>query len=97
MSDISTGIPKVSGQDGVPEPFNLSDVLVWKALICKFICSKRKDRFTKSSFLEALISGEVGPSGAYDKNEMQKAINDENHAYSRLIKFCLHLRSFPFI
>lgn len=89
MSDIWTGIPKVSGRGGVPEPFNLNDVLVWKALISKFICSKRKDRFSKSSLLEALISGEVGPSGAYNKNEMQKAINDENHAYSRLIKFCL--------
>ena len=41
-------------------------------------------------FLEALIIGEVGPSGAYDKNEMKNAINDKNHAYSRLIKFyCL--------
>jgi hypothetical protein len=89
MSDIRTGIPKVSGQDGVPEPFNLNDVLVWKALICKFICNKLKDRFSKSALLEALISGEVGPSGAYDKNEMQKAVNDKYHAYSRLIKFCL--------
>lgn len=89
MNEIRTGIPTVSGHGGVPEPFNLNDVLVWKALICKFICNERKDRFSKSSFLEALIIGEVGPSGAYDKNEMKNAINDKNHAYSRLIKFCL--------
>ena len=90
MNGIDIGIPKPSGYGGVPEPFNLNDVLVWKALICKFICNEHKDRFSKSSFLEALIKGEVGLiKEAYDKNEMQKAIIDNNHPYGHLIKFCL--------
>jgi hypothetical protein len=42
-----------------------------------------------STFLETLIKEEVQPAGAYDKNEMQKAIIDNNHPYSRLVKFCL--------
>jgi hypothetical protein len=89
MSDIRVGIPKVSGQGGIPEPFNLNDVLVWKAFVCKFICYWNKDRFSKSAFLGVMIKGEVGPTGAYNKNEMQKAISDNDHAYSRLIRFCI--------
>jgi hypothetical protein len=89
MNDIRIGTPKVSGQDGIPEPFNVNDVIVWKALICKFMCKENIDRFSKSSLLRGMINEEIEPTGAYNKDEMKKAIGDTRHVYGRLIKFCL--------
>jgi hypothetical protein len=89
MSDIRIGTPKVSGQGGIPEPFNVNDVIVWKALICKFMCKENSDRFSKSSLLRGMITEEIEPTGAYSKDEMKKAIGDARHVYSMLIKFCL--------
>lgn len=62
MGDIRIGIPKVSGQQGIPEPFNINDVIVWKALICKFMCRKDNDRFSKSSFLRSVIDEKLSPT-----------------------------------
>jgi hypothetical protein len=71
MNNIRTGIPKVSGQQGIREPFNINDVIVWKTLICKFMCRKNDDRFSKSSFLRAVRDEELG---SYNKYENIKAI-----------------------
>jgi hypothetical protein len=89
MSNIRIGIPKVSGQHGVPEPSDSNDVIVWKALICKFMCIENNNRFSKSSFLTWIIKEKIQSVGAYDKDEIKNATHDNNHTYSRLIRFCL--------
>jgi hypothetical protein len=86
MNDIRIGTPKVSGQQGIPEPFNINDVIVFKALICKFMCRKDTNRFSKSSFLQWVVDEKIE---SYTQDELNKAIKDFTHEYNRLMEFCL--------
>jgi hypothetical protein len=86
MSDIHIGIPKVSGQDGIPEPFNLNDVLIFKGKFCKYICNQEWDNFNEE---EMLLNPEIKQSilaSAYNEEFIHKAVYDNNELFAKLAK-----------
>ncbi len=50
MSDIHIGIPNVSGEFDIPQPYNSNDSLVVKKFICIYLC-KEGSKFNRSNFL----------------------------------------------
>jgi hypothetical protein len=62
MVDPISVRPAIPGGVGGPYPFNSNDVLVWKALIYKYICKKDIETFSKADFYAALLNDEF-PQG----------------------------------
>jgi hypothetical protein len=76
----------------IPLPAGFSDaneIIIWQALICKYMCKEKIDNFRKPNFLGTIISGEIQMPNALDEDELKMAIEDEHHHYSVLIKQCL--------
>ena len=89
MSDpIPVGVPLTAGAGG-PGPFNKNDVLIWKALICKYICKKDIVIFRKDDFLRTLIADEIPRPGAYNKEQVETAIYDDSNDFSVLVMYCV--------
>ena len=84
---MSSGIPKPSSID-VPRPWNFNDTIVWKALICKFICETKKRTF----HLSELLSYDKIPimAGAYNQDEIRNSIHDDTVEFSKLINYCMN-------
>jgi hypothetical protein len=82
-----SSIRKPSGIDA-PEPWNFNDTIVWKGIICKFICEKKKRTF----YLSELLSYDKIPvmAGAYNQNDIKNAIHDDEGDFRKLIDHCLN-------
>ena len=76
----------------IPLPAGFSDaneIIIWNALICKYMCKENIDKFDKTNFLQTIISGEIQMPEALNEDELKKAIGDEHKHYSVIIKNCL--------
>jgi hypothetical protein len=89
MVDPISVRPTIPGGVGGPYPFNSNDVLVWKALICKYICKKNIEIFSKDDFYEALLNGEFPQGGAYVE-PLRNATQSEKELFDNLLHFCLN-------
>jgi hypothetical protein len=88
MVDPISVSPTIPGGVGGPYPFNSNDVLVWKALICKYICKKNIEIFSKADFYEALLNYEFPQGGAYVE-PLRSATQEEKKSFNNLLYFCL--------
>jgi hypothetical protein len=84
---VSNDKPKPSGIDP-PEPWNFNDTIVWKAIICKFICETKRRSFE----LSELLSYDKIPimAGAYNQDEIRKSIHDDKTMFRELINYCMN-------
>lgn len=81
------GIPKVSGEFGIPEPYNLNDSRVVKKFICNYLC-KDNSRFNRVDFLN-LIKKQIYNIGAYPSSVIDEGIADIKTDINNLLKYCL--------
>jgi hypothetical protein len=88
MADPISVRPTLPGGAGGPDPFNSNDVLVWKALICKYICKNDIETFSKTNFYEALLNGEF-PQGRAYVEPLLKATQDERKLFDNLLYYSL--------
>jgi hypothetical protein len=73
----------------IPLPAGFSDaneIIIWKALICKYMCKENIDNFDKANFLKTIITSEIQMPKAFNEDEVKKAIDDEHGHYSVIIK-----------
>lgn len=84
---MSNDIPKPSGIDP-PERWNFNDTIVWKAIICKFICDTKRGTFQ----LSELLSYDKIPimAGAYNQDEIRNSIYDDKTMFRELINYCMN-------
>jgi hypothetical protein len=87
VSDIRIGIPKVSGEFDIPEPYNSNDYRVIKKFICKYLCQENYV-FNRTNFL-SLIKNDIYEIGAYPKAEIENSIGNIQKEINKLLYFCL--------
>jgi hypothetical protein len=72
----------------LPEPWKFNDTIVWKAIICKFICDTKRGTFQ----LSELLSYDKIPimAGAYDQDQIRNSIYDDKTVFRELINYCMN-------
>lgn len=80
--------PTLGGGNGGPYPFNKNDVLVWKDLICKYICKNNIEIFNKREFYAALLRKEFPGGNAYVE-PLSKATEEEIKLFDNLLYYSL--------
>jgi hypothetical protein len=81
--------PTMPGGIGGPYPFNANDVLVWKNLICKYVCKDGIQIFNKDEFYAALLGGEFSQGGAY-ADLLSKATKEQMKLFDKLLYYSLN-------
>ncbi|MFY9796325.1 MAG: hypothetical protein WAJ93_11595 [Candidatus Nitrosopolaris sp.] len=84
---IPAGVPLAAGTGG-PEPFNYNDVLVIKALICKYICKRKGEDFNRENFFKTILDGEFSQGGAY-KDGLEEDKKNGYRNFNKLVSYCL--------
>jgi len=87
--EVVLGSDSVTGRKVIPKPFNENDVMVWNALICKYICKNKNGHFNRSDFLNNMIEDRITPIGAYNKEMIRKTNKGEKNEFYYLMKYCL--------
>ena len=85
---VTMRISKPSGGD-IPEPFNENDVVIFDALIAKFLC--QTDVFLRNVFLQMLIDNKIKASGGYPIKGKREALDNIDHSINELIDYCIKL------
>ena len=85
---VTIRISKPSGGD-IPEPFNENDVVIFDALIAKFLC--QTDVFLRNVFLQMLIDNKIKASGGYPIKGKREALDNIDHSINELIDYCIKL------
>jgi len=80
--------PTPAGGVGAPAPFNSNDALVWKALICKYLCKYRIETFNDEEFYKTFLEGKLDAGDAY-LQPLQSGSNEDRRLFDRLLHFCL--------
>lgn len=88
MSNPFTIRPSLPGDAGAPYPFNSNDALVWKALICKYICKNKIVTFNKDAFYETFLAGQLDVGDAYI-SPLQNGSTEDRKLFDKLLYFSL--------